>query len=508
MNQHNFHLLDLPNEILFLILRKLDNIDVLYSLLGINNQRVEIIVQRQIFTSTLNFASISQSTDEISSISGSILDRFCIDILPKIHKNVKSLILEPVSMDRILRAGNYPNLSELKLFNFNKAIFSRYFMDDTLFGNISKEQITDLILIIKDNKSGIAIEEYTKNVYAVILAFFKNLQHLTIVVSSSIDNYPRLSLRNLPPMTFSSSTLTKLHINVNDFNDVRALLDGRLKQLTTFIVQVEYISDWISTSHNRNDLPYLKCFSLTCYHGTREYDNLIVRLLRRMTNLEELTLYLHIFGGSTFIAGTDLENEILTYMPRLHTFTFYITSENVIADPTVHISDDDIKRTFTNIKHGQMACMVDYFIPMKIICRVFSLPFKFHVLERITNNIPNIVFNSVTDLKLNILPPFWRFHEFHLLDKDWCSLVEYPHLISLDMKEADIYYVEHFLNETKTYLPRLTKLKIDYQELKMVTKNFTRDETRSNCARVKQLNGQGLIVYPKKVYCYFSLLSV
>jgi hypothetical protein len=128
MNQHNVHLLDLSNEILFLILRKLDNIDVLYSLLGINNQRLEIIVQQQIFTNILNFASISQSTDEISSISGSILDRFCIDILPKIHKNVKSLILEPVSMERILRAGNYPNLTELKFFNFDKAIFSRYFM--------------------------------------------------------------------------------------------------------------------------------------------------------------------------------------------------------------------------------------------------------------------------------------------------------------------------------------------------------------------------------------------
>jgi hypothetical protein len=128
MNQHNVHLLDLPNEILLLILRKLDNIDVLYSLLGINNQRLEIIAQQQNFTNILNFAPTSRLTDEISSISGSTLDRYCIDILPKIHKTVKSLILESVSMERILRADNFPNLSELTLFNFNKAIFSRYFM--------------------------------------------------------------------------------------------------------------------------------------------------------------------------------------------------------------------------------------------------------------------------------------------------------------------------------------------------------------------------------------------
>jgi hypothetical protein len=128
MNQRSFHLLHLPNEILFLILKKLDNINVLHSLLGINNQRLEIIAQEQIFTNILNFVSISQSTDEISSISSSILNRFCISILPKIHQNVKSLILESGSMECILRAGNYPNLTQLKLFNLNKAIVSRYFM--------------------------------------------------------------------------------------------------------------------------------------------------------------------------------------------------------------------------------------------------------------------------------------------------------------------------------------------------------------------------------------------
>jgi len=127
MNQRNVHLLDLPNEILFLILKKLDNIDVLYSLLGINNQRLDIIAQEQIFSNILNFVSISQSNDEIS-ISDSIFDRFCIDILPRIHRKVKSLILESVFMERILRSGNYPNLTELKIFNLNKEIVSRSFL--------------------------------------------------------------------------------------------------------------------------------------------------------------------------------------------------------------------------------------------------------------------------------------------------------------------------------------------------------------------------------------------
>ena len=45
-----------------------------------------------------------------------------------------------------------------------------------------------------------------------------------------------------------------------------------------------------------------------------------------------------------------------------------------------------------------------------MICRVFSLPFKFDRLEDITNNIPNIIFDSVTHLKLWDKDPFK--HEF------------------------------------------------------------------------------------------------
>ncbi|CAF2987958.1 unnamed protein product [Rotaria sp. Silwood2] len=531
MTEHNVHLLALPNEILFLILKKLDNIDVLYSLLGINNQRLDIIAQEQIFTNMLNFVSISQSTDEISSIPGSILDRFCIDILPRVHQNVKSLILEPVSLECILRGGSYPNLTQLQIFNFNKAVVSRCFMEDSLLGHIGK-QIMDLIFISNESNIEITLKEYTKNVYAIILGFFKNLKHLSIV-PSSVNDYPPLSLYNLPPMTFSSSTLTKLRINVNVFDDCLALLDGRLKQLTTFIVEIHRIHELISISHNMDELPNLKCFSLTCYDSTREYDNQVLPLLRRMSYLEELTLYIHIYHGLTFISGTHIDNEILIHMPRLHTFTFYIACENDIDDPIIRISTSDIERTFTNIEHRPVASMVDYFESSKMIFRVFSLPFKFDRLKHIGNNIPNIVFNSVTYLKLwdpmpfkhaffvrlarafpvlkhlsiwNIEPPFFRCHEYHLYHKDWCSIVEYPHLISLDIDYVSTYYVEHFLNETKTHLPRLTQLKVSYQNLKMVTTNFTRDETRRSCAKVKQLIVRYPIVYTKDFCCYFPLL--
>ena len=118
MNRSNVHLLDLPDEILLIILKKLNNIDVLYSLLDINNGRLNILAQENTFTNILKFVSI----DNIS-----LIDRFCIDILPRIHHNVKCFIFEPVFMERILLATDYPNLTELKIFHFQQKIALNYF---------------------------------------------------------------------------------------------------------------------------------------------------------------------------------------------------------------------------------------------------------------------------------------------------------------------------------------------------------------------------------------------
>ncbi|CAM4798896.1 unnamed protein product [Rotaria magnacalcarata] len=533
MSQRIVHLLDLPNEILFLILKKLDNIDVLYSLFGINNQRLDIIAQEQIFSNILNFVSISQSTDEICSISDSMLNRFRIDVLPRIQQNVKSLSVESASIECILGAGIYPNLTELKIFNFNREIVPRYFTDNSLFQHIDQQQITDLILISNENYIEQVLTKDTNNVYVTILDFFKNLNHLSIL-PSSVNDYPPLSLYCLPPMTFSSSILTELCINTNNFDDCLALLDGRLKQLTSLILQVNYIYK-TSTSYNMDPLPNLECFSLTCYKSTEDYDSVVLPLLRRMSHLKELNLYIYISAGPTFIAGTHLDNEILIHMPRLHTFTFYIASKHGPVDPDVRISNLDILSTFTNVQYQQVACMVDYFDDWETICRVFSLPVKFHRLEEIGNNILNIVFTSVTHLKLwdqdpfkyeffirltqafpflkdlsikNIQPPFWRSRERHLYENDWRSIVKYPYLVSLNITCAHIHYIEHFLNDTKTHLPRLTELKVKYVNLEIVTNNFTRGETRRNCAKIKQLIAEQFMVYPKDVHDYFPSLSL
>ncbi len=81
--------------------------------------------------------------------------------------------------------------------------------------------------------------------HGYILKFFENLKHLSITGSPRL-----LSLRNLPLTTCSSSTVSKLCVYVNRFEDCLALLDGRLKHLTTFTVIMDYANYDSSVVYN------------------------------------------------------------------------------------------------------------------------------------------------------------------------------------------------------------------------------------------------------------------
>lgn len=126
MNRSSVNLLDLPDEILIYILKKLDNIDVLYSLFNINNARLHNIVREKTFSNTLNFALTVHNI----TIIDSVLDRFCNYILPQIHYNVKCLIVAQPSIECILLASHYPNLTELKFLNFQRDTSLRYFSSE------------------------------------------------------------------------------------------------------------------------------------------------------------------------------------------------------------------------------------------------------------------------------------------------------------------------------------------------------------------------------------------
>ncbi|CAF4464215.1 unnamed protein product [Rotaria magnacalcarata] len=111
---------DLPDEILLIIFKKLDNFDILYSFHGIKSKRLNKIIHDPIFTSNLNFVKWSANKFHNKLTSNFALNRFRLQILPDISMKVKWFYLESSSAKNILRAADYPNLYGLGLYNINE----------------------------------------------------------------------------------------------------------------------------------------------------------------------------------------------------------------------------------------------------------------------------------------------------------------------------------------------------------------------------------------------------
>jgi hypothetical protein len=111
------NLLDLSDEILMIIFKKLEKFEILYSLMDINMRLNQIVCDPSIITTQITFmkqASLLKLTSPLPEI---VLDRLCSQILPKIHDRIKWLKLETSSMERILlAANNYSNLRQLDIF--------------------------------------------------------------------------------------------------------------------------------------------------------------------------------------------------------------------------------------------------------------------------------------------------------------------------------------------------------------------------------------------------------
>ena len=109
-------------------------------------------------------------------------------------------------------------------------------LDERLSASIFKNQITTLIISIDTNKKKLYA---MKNICNYIFTVFINLTHL-IFYDASYTNYVRL-LFDIPPASFSSSSLLVLNIKVQSFHMCLYLLDGRFSQLHTFYIELAHI---------------------------------------------------------------------------------------------------------------------------------------------------------------------------------------------------------------------------------------------------------------------------
>lgn len=83
-----------------MIFKKLENVEILCSSLDIN-MGLDQIVSDPIFTNQITLMKQTSPLELTSPLLDLVVDRFCLQILPKIRDKIKWLKLETLSMERI-----------------------------------------------------------------------------------------------------------------------------------------------------------------------------------------------------------------------------------------------------------------------------------------------------------------------------------------------------------------------------------------------------------------------
>ncbi|CAF1049917.1 unnamed protein product [Rotaria sordida] len=524
-NINNLNILDLPDEILLIIFNKLKTVDALYSLVDVNER-----FHRLVFNSlhirnidTTNMVIISYY-DRRFSIENNILSKICEKILPRIHHQLTELIVEQNSMKSILLTGNYPQVDSLSLVNFQKEILFQYLTGNSIL-HLLTQQIQHLNIDISYDPT-LKSSKILSCIFAFILSTCKQLINLNFC-QLFYDRKSSICIYKFPLTSCISSTLIKLKVNVATFDDCLYLLDGRLKHLSTLIINVKRIS--FSLSDNKKKLPELKCFSLNSMEDTLYYDDQIIPLLHRMINLKELTLFLSVLTTSwTYIDGIQLHDQILIYMPQLNKFTFSIITTGVNDGKNIKIdlpSNKDIQRSFIGKGYGQVGSFVYNRKKYNVgTSHVYSLPYQFEYFFRLNNSFQGDIFDTVQCITMIDGRPF-EYNLFKRISQCFPLLKElsvinyapqktkqhssiliiFPHLILLNLVKAHVDYAEQFLYDKNTHLSALLDLYIEYKSLVMITNNFTNDTICRNCTKIKKLHTNSFC-RTQNFHHYFPLL--
>ncbi|CAF4341142.1 unnamed protein product [Rotaria sp. Silwood2] len=525
---------DLPDEILMIIFKNMYNTEVLYSLLDVD-KRLNRIVCDSAFTYRLNLLRLvpshlivltSLSRYFIYPLLDPILNWFCLQILPQICNKIKWLNLESSSIRRILRSANYPALYGFGLYNIEAKEAINLFSDETFFSWTLKNQISVLVIDISANGQRTSTEDVNVLLFIHILTMFPNLRYLNFGPSSIW--YQQLSY-DAQLSTIISSSLLELHVCLPDLIDCLYLLDGCFNQLRTLHVNITFTMSSNSTINNKEKLPNLRFFSLRSDWDTDCYDKLIVPLLNRMLNLEELNLFLQVTGRQKFVDSEDLKKNIIDHMSRLNKFKFSICSTIQLDNELDFPSNENIQKTFRDFKANQIISYVDYFPKARQgQCHIYSYPYKSKNYYKITNSFPGGLFEFVRDISLYDERPFE--HEFFLRisrsfpymekltlinrkqqNNKQCrksknqnfSIITYPHLIQLDLHKTHKDYHRQFLFDITTCLPDNVRVCMDYRLTKKVTHNFRRNITRNNCSKLSYVFFYYKSEFPEHLKDYF-----
>lgn len=225
------------------------------------------------------------------------------------------------------------------------------------------------------------------------------------------------------------------------------------------------------------------------------YDELVLPLIIRMTNLEKLILNIDVYR-SQLIDGNHLEKELIHHLTKLKQFLFHIHSIVSLRHVVYMPSNEDIQYSFRNFKDHPVISYVDYFPERN---RYHSHMYSYSLISTLTyyNDISNHfsggLFKSVRQISLYDERPFEHcfflriaqsfpfLEELTLHNKkpqknenqEW-STIEYSHLTKLDLVRVDESYVEQFLLNTKTTFLNDVEIYVAYESVRNITHQFTK----------------------------------
>ncbi|CAF2177007.1 unnamed protein product [Rotaria magnacalcarata] len=167
-----------------------------------------------------------------------------------------------------------------------------------------------------------------------------------------------------------------------------------------------------------------------------------------------------------------------------------------------------IQHTFNDFKDNKIISCVDYFQERNYSQRhIYTYPYLLKYYNGTTNHFLEGIFKCVLEVSLFDERPFEHQlflqiqKSFPLLQKlslinrnqlfkqsnhenENLSIIKYLYLIHLNLIKIHEDYLEQFLLKTKMSLPNSIFLLTDYQLLKNVIHNITKNETRNNCAKL------------------------
>lgn len=267
----------------------------------------------------------------------------------------------------------------------------------------------------------------------------------------------------------------------------------------------------------------MKEFSFTCFNETDAYDEWILPTFQRMINLEKFTLHLLIQCQRRFIDGSHLQGHILGHMPRLKDFVFDIRSIVPLYEGDVHLqSEEDIRSTLADLTQHQVITYIDSFPDEgNAHCHFHIYPPLATDYGYVSNNFRGELFSNVQCVHLSDERPF-EHSFFRRIAQSFPSMrtlrvrnyvgqrekpdlspnanerlpvITYPSLRQLSLACAHDDYLEQFLLETKTFLSADLRVSCMDGQLKRVTDNFTREETKVNYEKVKSFDLSAEIDY-------------